>query len=162
MQSGALPLAGKRVLELGAGTGAVGIAAMSLGAASVCMTDQPSLLFLLRENAQRNAESLGYCADSVHVESLWWGPATPAGGPWDVILGCDVAVPIFDNVALAEQFAALLDGTNVAYTAYEERKKSCWQKFNAACVERQIEVRLLAYVAVLMCLWCYLFVVRCS
>ena len=149
MQSGALPLAGKRVLELGAGTGAVGIAAMSLGAASVCMTDQPSLLFLLRENAQRNAESLGYCADSVHVESLCWGPATPAGGPWDVILGCDVAVPIFDNVALAEQFAAVLDGTNVAYTAYEERKKSCWQQFNAACVERQIEVRLLAYVAAL-------------
>lgn len=77
------PLAGKRVLELGAGTGLPGIAAASLGA-RVVQTDRHDVaLFLSKKNAQRNGVTT-----IEHRAADWtaWDDATT----YDCILGADV------------------------------------------------------------------------
>ncbi|CAD7967061.1 unnamed protein product [Amoebophrya sp. A120] len=45
---------GKNVLELGAGTGIVGLVAGFVGARKVCLTDLPDAIALLRRNVERN------------------------------------------------------------------------------------------------------------
>lgn len=77
------PLAGKRVLELGAGTGLPGIAAASLGA-RVVQTDRHEVaLFLSKKNAERNAVT------SIEHRTADW-TAWDDGTTYDCILGADV------------------------------------------------------------------------
>jgi len=47
-------VAGRRLLEIGAGTGAVGLALARMGAREVVMTDKPSQLPLMRRNREHN------------------------------------------------------------------------------------------------------------
>lgn len=49
-------MAGRRVLELGAGTGALGIAVAALGG-DVVLTDLPDVVPLTRQNVQLNTAS---------------------------------------------------------------------------------------------------------
>lgn len=69
---------GRRVLELGSGTGFVGIVAAALGAKEVVLTDLEAVLPLTRSNVQANQaalEGLGVCADStVALHPYRWGP----------------------------------------------------------------------------------------
>lgn len=75
--------AGKRVLELGAGTGLPGIVAASLGA-QVVQTDRQQLaLHVCRENAERNG-----VAQVEHRLADWTEWADTAR--YDVILGSDI------------------------------------------------------------------------
>ncbi|KAK6167978.1 hypothetical protein SNE40_021892 [Patella caerulea] len=62
-------LKGKTVLELGAGTGVVGLVAGSLGA-HVTITDLPEFLPLINLNIKENNELFG---DDVKAETLIWG-----------------------------------------------------------------------------------------
>lgn len=79
-----LPLAGRRVLELGCGLGLPSIAA-ALAGAEVLATDwSPDAIAFLADNARRNGAALDTLA------SDWADPDTlPALGPWDLVLASD-------------------------------------------------------------------------
>jgi len=89
-------LENKHVLELGSGTGLLGLVAARLGAASVTLTDLPSELDLLRANVALNDAA---ASSPTRVEPLVWGDETgmlqlidrarlPSG--FDVVLCCDL------------------------------------------------------------------------
>lgn len=82
-----------RVLELGSGTGAVGIAAAALLGASVTVTDLPHVLPNLQFNVDANAGILELHGGAVEVAALQWGDIQQmeaVGREYDVILGSDV------------------------------------------------------------------------
>lgn len=102
------PIAGKRLLEIGSGTGVVGLALARLGAKSVIMTDKDSQLPLMRRNCEHNQPPC--CVDRcklcehiapVQVLPLRWGPdwqsesdpALTARDAFDVIVVCDCVYP---------------------------------------------------------------------
>jgi len=79
-------LAGRRVLELGAGTGLPGIVAASLGARVVQTDRNEPALALARRNAERNG---GAVASRVEHRLADW-EAWDDAARYDVILGADV------------------------------------------------------------------------
>ncbi|KAF7658390.1 hypothetical protein LDENG_00013820 [Lucifuga dentata] len=100
LELGRVELKGKVAIELGAGTGLVGIVAALLGA-KVTITDREPALDFLSANVKANVppERLG----SVFVSELTWGKDLdrfPAGG-FDLVLGADI-------VYLEETFVLLL------------------------------------------------------
>ncbi|KAG9348707.1 hypothetical protein JZ751_029024 [Albula glossodonta] len=100
LELGEIELRGKPAIELGAGTGLVGIVAALLGA-NVTITDREPAMELLRANVRDNVspEQQG----AVTVSELTWGEGLeryPKGG-YDIILGADI-------VYLVETFPALL------------------------------------------------------
>ena len=79
-------LRGRRVLELGAGTGLPGIVAASLGAV-VVQTDRHELpLSMSRRNAERNAATATTPVEHRLADWTLWDDATR----YDVILGADI------------------------------------------------------------------------
>ena len=74
-QCEALDLARSSVVELGAGTGACGLAAALLGSRDVLLTDKASLLPALERNAHAN----GVCPASVRCATLDWHRVATAG-----------------------------------------------------------------------------------
>lgn len=79
-----LDLAGKTVLELGAGTGLPGLAAAVLGASRVVLTDVAPLLPGLRANVEANG-----LEGRVEIRELRWGEEE-VGEEVDVVLMSDV------------------------------------------------------------------------
>lgn len=77
------PFAGKRVLELGAGTGLPGIVAASLGARVVQTDRQEVALFVCKQNAERNDVT------TIEHRAADWTAWTDAER-YDCILGSDV------------------------------------------------------------------------
>lgn len=65
-----------RVLELGAGTGLVGISAACLWHTSVLLTDLPEIVPNLEHNLDLNEEIVSRCAGLVAAEVLDWSDAT--------------------------------------------------------------------------------------
>ena len=107
-------LAGCRVIDLGAGTGAVGLAAALLGA-EVVLTDQAQLAFLMEENAGRMLAAAA-AADASNVKAAvakgaskssppppgpvtvatydWGGPDGHLGAlPFDLVIVSDCVLP---------------------------------------------------------------------
>lgn len=66
-----MPLAGCTVLEIGSGTGAVGLAAAVLGASTVTMTDLDYTLDNLRSAVAANTAVLPD-GTGVHITELDW------------------------------------------------------------------------------------------
>jgi predicted nicotinamide N-methyase len=81
----ALPLHGKRVVELGCGLGLPSLAAAARGADVLATDWAPDAIALLHENAGRNEIRL-------RAEVVAWAEPEPllAGSPWDLVLAADV------------------------------------------------------------------------
>lgn len=119
---------GKTVLELGSGTGFVGLVASALGAARVTLTDLAAQTPLPRRNAQafleRNSDR------DVTVEALAWGGAP--SGLYDIIIVSDCLLE--DQERLFEPLCAtlckLLENGGKALFAYEQRTLDCQPFFD--------------------------------
>ena len=109
-----LELRGARVVELGSGTGAVGLACAALGAEEVVLTDggSKSLLRLAETNAARASraytrESSSAAAPAVRVCGYKWGTAPlpralEARAPFDLIVGSDCTYSVGGHGALCD------------------------------------------------------------
>ncbi|KAE8774102.1 hypothetical protein D1007_53527 [Hordeum vulgare] len=116
------PLLGATVLELGAGTGLPGIAAVAcLGAARCVLTDVGPLLPVLRANAEAN----GLTPAQADVRELRWGE--DAGVPdhellrVDVVLMSDVFYDPEEMPAMAATLRRLWRDGTVGWAASEVR-----------------------------------------
>lgn len=100
LEAGAVELRGRRAVELGAGTGLVGIVAALLGA-QVTITDRKAALEFLRSNVEANLPA--QVQPRAAVRELTWGQdlASFPPGEFDLILGADI-------IYLEETFADLL------------------------------------------------------
>lgn len=97
---------GKRVLELGTGTGLGGISVAKLGAAHVLVTDRDqAVLELAARNAARNLDSVA--GANFEVARLNWGDDVSSAGVVDIIIGADLTYNREGWPALMKTFKAL-------------------------------------------------------
>lgn len=81
------------IVELGSGTGVVGIAAAATLGANVTLTDLPNVTENLKFNADANAQVVARFGGEVHVAPLRWGEAGDVEGlcrDVDLVLASDV------------------------------------------------------------------------
>ena len=87
-----IDVAGKSVVEVGAGTGVCGIMAAAVGGRVVC-TDRDEIIPVLQRNAVANADVIVAALGSLDALEYSWGETSPAGFPgerkFDVILAAD-------------------------------------------------------------------------
>jgi len=108
------------VVELGSGTGLVGLIAAKLGASKVWITDQQPLLGIMQQNLSMN--SLQY---NCVVTELDWGTSIPTTiPPPDVILAADCVYfePAFP--LLVNTLDALATAGTLILFCYKKRRKA--------------------------------------
>lgn len=103
-----------RILELGSGTGLVGIAAAAILGAQVTITDLPHVLPNLAFNATVNSTAITSKGGAVDVKNLRWGESEDVesiGRNFDIVLGSDVVYHdhLYDPLLRTLQLL-LLDG----------------------------------------------------
>ena len=112
-------LCGKNCLELGCGTGAVGLFAAAAGAAHVEITDGTNVE-LARKNVLLNRRRL---TSDVVVNEFWWGDHfEPAAGSVDVVLGSDVTYELDAHAPLLDALDDLLASGATAILAHQHRR----------------------------------------
>jgi len=118
------PLSGRRVLELGAGTGVVGIMATYLGASAI-ITDLDSLVPLLSHNISQNNKL--FTAGSICAKPLCWGckPDTDMLQPDFLILANCIYYESSLEILLETVLSLTSAGRSetVILACYEERTK---------------------------------------
>lgn len=106
---------GKRVLELGSGTGIVGLYAAKLGAKHVTLTDFIDWNILnIKTNIRENR--LGNVA-----EPRWFQWGTNLGEQWEIIIGSDIVYPVMDKIALIKAIKTHLKPGGKFILGYNDR-----------------------------------------
>ncbi|XP_043694993.1 protein-lysine methyltransferase METTL21D-like [Telopea speciosissima] len=98
-----------RILELGSGTGLVGITAAAILGANVTLTDLPNVVPNLQSNVDANCNTLTLNGGSINVVTLRWGEAEDMesiGHEFDLLLASDVVYHdhLFDPLLKTLQF----------------------------------------------------------
>lgn len=120
IQKGSDYLRGKNVLELGAGTGLVGLVAGQLPGTKLWITDQDTILPIMQKNVSINKLSA-----NVFVAKLDWGVPVPTTIPKpDVILAADCVYfePAFPLLVQTLDDLASVD-TDILF-CYKKRRKA--------------------------------------
>jgi len=132
-------VAGKSALELGAGTGVVGLTLGHLGADPVCITDsEKELLPLMEQNIQAN--SLGSCTMARRLD---WGDETSyMREKPDLLVAADVLYE-GDGSLFARAVTGHLGMRSEAYVANHHNPKKCEATlgFVRAVLEQGMEVQ---------------------
>jgi predicted nicotinamide N-methyase len=117
---------GKRILELGSGTGIVGLAAFQSGASHVLLTDIPQIIPLLQQNASRVTLETQH----VNVRVLDWYHFDPNDiPPVDIILGADIVYCLEASQALIQVLHQLSNYSTKIIIAFEDRDPIVTEKF---------------------------------
>ncbi|EOA25869.1 hypothetical protein CARUB_v10019248mg [Capsella rubella] len=116
------------IVELGSGTGIVGIAAAATLGANVTVTDLPNVIENLKFNADANAEAVARFGGKVHVASLRWGETDDVevlGQNVDLILASDVVYHehLYDPLLKTLRFMLLEGSKRVFLMAHLKRWK---------------------------------------
>ncbi|KAM3877886.1 EEF1A lysine methyltransferase 3-like [Diretmus argenteus] len=118
-----LDLRGKRVIELGAGTGVVGILAARLGA-DVTLTDLPLAVPQLQTNVSANMPSSGWPSVPPTVRPLSWGQDQLSfPSDWDLVLGADIVYLSETYPLLLETLVHLCKNGAVVYLSSKMRRE---------------------------------------
>lgn len=123
---GANGMAGKCVLDMGTGTGVVGLAAAILGAENVLLTDSGPILPLAKANIDLCAKETGIpdITKRVKTARYVWGKTAP-DGPFDVVTVCDCLVPkLYPVPPLVNAIKLALEqkpAESIALVCYEHR-----------------------------------------
>ncbi|XP_037108793.1 EEF1A lysine methyltransferase 3-like [Syngnathus acus] len=114
---------GRRVIELGSGTGVVGIVAARLGA-DVTLTDLPMTLPQLEANVCANMPSSGWPSAPPTVLPLSWGEDhMKFPSDWDLVLGADIVYIPKLFPLLVDTLAHLCKKKGVVYLSSKMRKE---------------------------------------
>ncbi|XP_048394356.1 EEF1A lysine methyltransferase 3-like [Stegostoma tigrinum] len=113
---------GKKVIELGSGTGIVGILATLLGG-DVTMTDKQKVLKQIETNVQVNVPSA--CRHRLQIRPLTWGEDhTNFPTDYDFVLGSDIVYSSVTYPALIETFRHFTKQGATIYLSSELRKRN--------------------------------------
>lgn len=125
-------MAGKRVLDVGTGSGVLALAAAKLGAAGVTAIDNdPDAIANARENA-----ALNHLRVNLRCEGL--GPHVPAGGPFDVVLANLTGATLIQHAAALER-ACAGGGALIVSGLREEEEAGVRDRFVRRVVSRSEE-----------------------
>ncbi|KAL8091385.1 uncharacterized protein LOC141688904 [Apium graveolens] len=139
-----------RLLELGSGTGIVGIAAAAILGTHVTITDLAHALPNLKFNAEANSKTIGGNAGKLEVAALSWGDdqdmeAVNSQADFDIIMGSDLVYHhhLFDPLLRTLRFFLLGDQVNkdrVFVMAHSKRWKKETAFFKRAYKDFDVKV----------------------
>uniref|UniRef100_H3BFF2 EEF1A lysine methyltransferase 3 n=1 Tax=Latimeria chalumnae TaxID=7897 RepID=H3BFF2_LATCH len=116
-----LSFSGKKVIELGAGTGIVGILSVLLGG-DVTLTDLPHTLRHIKDNVSANIPA--GLSSRFHIRALSWGVDHESfPSDYDVILGADIVYLKDTYPSLLRTLQHLCGPGAVIYLASKMRKE---------------------------------------